>query len=73
MSSSILHNPGQVMDSRLLRELTKELGGVNLKSLSRAESFQRHMSGGAVSYMNFQLREARNKIFQEENAIRREL
>ena len=53
--SSVLHNPGQVLNQRLLKELTKEIGGDSLKPLSRAESFNRHQLGGSVNFLNYQL------------------
>jgi len=45
----------------LLRELTQEVGAANLKPLSRAESFQRHMNGGSANFLNFKLQEAKDK------------
>jgi len=44
--SSLLHNPGQVIDQIVLQTLNKEISGDNYKSLSRADSFARHMAGG---------------------------
>ena len=71
--SSIIHNPKQVLNYDLLRELTNEVGATSLKPLSRADSFQRHMFGGSVNYFNYKLNEARKRSHLKEVAERRKL
>ena len=54
-----MHNPKQVLNFDLLRELTHDIGANRLKPLSRADSFQRHRQGGSVNFLNYKLNEAR--------------
>ena len=70
--SSILYNPKQVLNYDLLRELTNEVGATSLKPLSRADSFQRHMYGGSVNFLNYKLNEARKKAHLKELNERRQ-
>ena len=71
--SSILHNPKQVLNYDLLHELTNEVGATSLKPLSRADSFQRHMHGGSVNFLNYKLNEARKKAHLKDLAERRNI
>lgn len=71
--SSILHNPSQVINNRMIRELSKEIDVISLKPFSRAESFQRHASGGSVNFMNYRLREVHVKRQWEDHSKQREI
>ena len=63
--ASILHNPKQVIDRSLLKDLSREVDSSSLKPLSRAESYQRHSVGGGINFLNFKLSEAHRQVVKE--------
>lgn len=52
------------MNQKMLNQLNRDIGGQFLKPLSRAESFQRHKTGGSVNFLNFSLAQAHKKILK---------
>ena len=52
---SLLQNVDQDVDKRDLNNLAREIGAVNIKTVSRASSYAKHAVGGSINYLNFKL------------------
>ena len=53
--TSILYNPEQIVKKNEIDKLAEGIGIVELKSMSRAERFNRHGVGGRLSYYNLRV------------------
>ena len=51
----MMQNLAEELDHRDLNNLAKEIGAVNIKTVSRAASFSKHAVGGSINYLNYKL------------------
>ena len=52
---SMMQNLAEELDHRDLNNLAREIGAVNIKTVSRASSYAKHAVGGSINYLNYKL------------------